>query len=142
MNTCFSRREYKHSYNPGLPLLGYLPSKNIPLPSLLLPQKGGQHIQFHPFIDSSAVRYIFNSVRRKAMDSNSNDNEKNHDADRRDFLRKSIYAAYATPLITALLVEEANAAPSCTGRLARRCSRPRNFCRRRCIRICGTICNP
>jgi len=39
----------------------------------------------------------------------SNDNEKNHDADRREFLRKSVYAAYATPLITALLVEEASA---------------------------------
>jgi hypothetical protein len=43
------------------------------------------------------------------MASNSNDDEKNHDADRREFLRKSIYAAYATPLITALLVEEASA---------------------------------
>ena len=30
-------------------------------------------------------------------------------ADRRAFLRKSVYAAYATPLITALLVEEASA---------------------------------
>lgn len=34
------------------------------------------------------------------------------DKDRREFLRKSIYAAYATPLITALLVEEASAASS------------------------------
>jgi hypothetical protein len=31
------------------------------------------------------------------------------DEERRSFLRKSIYAAYATPLITALLVEEASA---------------------------------
>ncbi len=34
------------------------------------------------------------------------------DSDRREFLRQSIYAAYATPLITALLVEEASAANS------------------------------
>ena len=31
------------------------------------------------------------------------------DEERRSFLRKSAYAAYATPLITALLVEEAAA---------------------------------
>lgn len=31
---------------------------------------------------------------------------------RREFLRKSVYAAYATPLITALLVENASAANS------------------------------
>ena len=55
------------------------------------------------------------------MDSNSNDDEKNHDADRRDFLRKSIYAAYATPLITALLVEEASAKQSCTPQMKARC---------------------
>ena len=36
------------------------------------------------------------------------------DNDRRDFLRNSVYAAYATPLITALLVEEAAADQSCT----------------------------
>jgi hypothetical protein len=34
------------------------------------------------------------------------------DDERRAFLRRSIYAAYATPLITALLVEEAGAAQS------------------------------
>jgi hypothetical protein len=34
------------------------------------------------------------------------------DDDRREFLRRSIYAAYATPLITMLLVEKAAAAPS------------------------------
>ena len=34
------------------------------------------------------------------------------DDDRRAFLRRSVYAAYATPLITALLVEEAGAASS------------------------------
>ena len=31
------------------------------------------------------------------------------DEERRSFLRKSVYAAYATPLITALLVEDAEA---------------------------------
>jgi hypothetical protein len=31
---------------------------------------------------------------------------------RREFLRKSVYAAYATPVITVLLVEQANAAAS------------------------------
>ena len=31
------------------------------------------------------------------------------DNERREFLRKSVFAAYATPLITALLVEEASA---------------------------------
>ena len=34
------------------------------------------------------------------------------DRDRRNFLRNSIYAAYATPLITALLVAEESAAGS------------------------------
>ena len=36
------------------------------------------------------------------------------DEERRSFLRKSIYAAYATPLITALLVEEASAKKATT----------------------------
>jgi hypothetical protein len=34
------------------------------------------------------------------------------DISRRDFLRKSAYAAYATPVITVLLVEQASAAKS------------------------------
>lgn len=34
------------------------------------------------------------------------------DEARRDFLRKSVYAAYATPVITALLVSKASAAAS------------------------------
>jgi hypothetical protein len=34
------------------------------------------------------------------------------DASRRDFLRKSVYAVYATPIITTLLIERANAAAS------------------------------
>jgi hypothetical protein len=34
---------------------------------------------------------------------------------RREFLRKSVYAAYATPLITALLVEQASARQSGNG---------------------------
>jgi len=42
------------------------------------------------------------------------------DRDRRDFLRKSAYAAYATPLITALLVETASAGSS----------KPADFCRK------------
>jgi hypothetical protein len=46
------------------------------------------------------------------------------DSDRREFLRTSVYAAYATPLITALLVEEASAANSGTG-----CdNKPIDFC--------------
>ena len=39
------------------------------------------------------------------MDSNSNDSDKDINSNRRDLLRKSVYAAYATPLITALLME-------------------------------------
>lgn len=35
--------------------------------------------------------------------------ESEETASRREFLRKSLYTAYATPLITALLVEQANA---------------------------------
>ena len=34
------------------------------------------------------------------------------DGDRRDFLRNSVYAAYATPLITLLLVDAQSAAAS------------------------------
>jgi hypothetical protein len=51
------------------------------------------------------------------------------DADRREFLRKSIYAAYATPLITALLVEEASAKNSNnTGRCSKKwCSNPNHW---------------
>lgn len=37
------------------------------------------------------------------------------DEARREFLRKSVYAAYATPVITALLVSKASAAISFTG---------------------------
>lgn len=36
------------------------------------------------------------------------------DDTRREFLRKSVYAAYATPIITALLVSNASAAASST----------------------------
>jgi hypothetical protein len=43
------------------------------------------------------------------------------DAERRSFLRHSAYAAYATPLITALLVEEAAAKQSCTREMRARC---------------------
>lgn len=38
--------------------------------------------------------------------------QENVDNKRREFLRRSVYAAYATPVITALLVEEASAAKS------------------------------
>jgi hypothetical protein len=43
------------------------------------------------------------------------------DNDRRDFLRNSVYAAYATPIITALLVEEAAANQSCTAQMKADC---------------------
>ena len=43
------------------------------------------------------------------------------DNDRREFLKNSVYAAYATPIITALLVEEASAAASCPPGLVDRC---------------------
>jgi hypothetical protein len=43
------------------------------------------------------------------------------DEERRSFLRQSVYAAYATPLITALLVEEAAAKQSCTSEMKARC---------------------
>jgi len=46
------------------------------------------------------------------MKKPANTEKENLDKDRRDFLKNSVYAAYATPLITALLVEEASAAAS------------------------------
>jgi hypothetical protein len=73
---------------------------------------------------------------RKAMDSNNNDNEKNHDTGRREFLRKSVYAAYATPLITALLVEDANARPSSPGPDCAKCV-PKGCKSTACQRKCG-----
>ena len=42
----------------------------------------------------------------------SDQNDKDLDRERREFLRKSVYAAYATPLITSLLVAEESAAAS------------------------------
>ena len=45
------------------------------------------------------------------MAIDDHDGDKELDTDRREFLRKSIYAAYATPLITILLVD----APKCGG---------------------------
>jgi hypothetical protein len=47
------------------------------------------------------------------------------DAQRREFLRTSIYAAYATPLIASLLVAEKSVAQStgCPPRLQRLCDR-------------------
>lgn len=51
------------------------------------------------------------------------------DEHRREFLRTSIYAAYATPLITSLLVAEKSVAQSvtCPPRLQRFCDRHPNF---------------
>jgi len=50
------------------------------------------------------------------MSDNSDNQElqsaSNVDEERRNFLRKSVYAAYATPLITTLLVTEKAAAQS------------------------------
>jgi len=57
------------------------------------------------------------------------------DEERRSFLKTSVYAVYATPLITALLVEKANAADSlCTPRWQSRCRRRPwiPFCREHC----------
>ena len=55
---------------------------------------------------------------------------------RRRFLKKSAYAAYASPLITALLVEEASAADSlCTQRAAWFCwatGYRSNWCKTHC----------
>ena len=44
--------------------------------------------------------------------SKEKDNKQSTDEARRDFLRKSVYAAYATPVIVALLVEKASASQS------------------------------
>ena len=46
------------------------------------------------------------------METKPTPNPETVDTERRDFLRNSVYAAYATPLITALLVEKASAATS------------------------------
>jgi hypothetical protein len=46
------------------------------------------------------------------MTARDHHKHKDLDNDRREFLRKSVYAAYATPLITALLVAEESAAAS------------------------------
>ena len=42
------------------------------------------------------------------METKPTPNPETVDPERRDFLRNSVYAAYATPLITALLVEKAS----------------------------------
>ena len=47
--------------------------------------------------------------RKKEITDNNQDQNFN---ERREFLRKSIYAAYATPVIMSLLVDKANAAQS------------------------------
>lgn len=53
------------------------------------------------------------------METKPTPNPETVDPERRDFLRNSVYAAYATPLITALLVEKASAG----------WSKPADFCR-------------
>ena len=59
------------------------------------------------------------------------------DSDRRDFLRKSVYAAYATPLITTLLVTENAAANSYTDCVSECLRLPPGGGRiARCIRDC------
>jgi hypothetical protein len=55
------------------------------------------------------------------MKKPANTEKENVDKDRRDFLKNSVYAAYATPLITALLVEEASAGDSCPPGLVEYC---------------------
>ena len=55
------------------------------------------------------------------MTTGNHDSHKHLDEDRREFLRKSVYAAYATPLITTLLVEDAAAAQSCTPQMKAQC---------------------
>ena len=49
------------------------------------------------------------------MKKPANTEQRNVDKDRREFLKNSIYAAYATPIITALLVAEESAAASPNG---------------------------
>ena len=46
--------------------------------------------------------------------SQDHDKTQTRDETRREFLRKSVYAAYATPVITALLVSQVSAAVSIT----------------------------
>jgi hypothetical protein len=46
------------------------------------------------------------------MKKPANTEKENVDRDRRDFLKNSVYAAYATPLITILLVDAQSAAAS------------------------------
>ena len=46
------------------------------------------------------------------MKKSANTEKENVDKDRRDFLKNSVYAAYATPLITILLVDAQSAAAS------------------------------
>ena len=55
------------------------------------------------------------SLTGDSMETKPTPNPETVDTERRDFLRNSVYAAYATPLITALLVEKASAATSTHG---------------------------
>lgn len=58
-----------------------------------------------------------------------NEKEKDNSMDRRDFLRTSVYAAYATPIVLTMLVDKASAAKSWNsgrGELTRTGSPPPN----------------
>ena len=50
------------------------------------------------------------------MEAKPTPNSETVDTERRDFLRNSVYAAYATPLITVLLVDAKSAAASNNGK--------------------------
>ena len=55
------------------------------------------------------------------MNKPDNTEQENIDKNRREFLKNSVYAAYAAPIITALLVAEESAAASCPPGLVERC---------------------
>ena len=64
---------------------------------------------------------------RDEMEETPTSDQETIDSDRRDVLRNSVYAAYATPLITILLVDAQSAAASSAVRCSPEwCSRPGN----------------
>lgn len=67
--------------------------------------------------------------------------KKSFDEARRDFLRKSLHAAYATPVIMSIMVEKASAAAS--RGLGVACSKP-NVCKKdpRCWELYPDKCPP
>ena len=68
-------------------------------------------------------------------DNHTSVSDEEVDADRRDFLRTSVYAAYATPLITTLLVTEKAAAGSCENRCYDKFKNPNALAN--CLSKCG-----